>query len=36
MKYLIFDISTTAQPGIEDSQYLSWANKKGNMTPEEL
>lgn len=35
MKYLIFDISTTAQPGIEDSQYLSWANKKGNMTPEE-
>lgn len=35
MKYLVVDISTTAQPDIEDSSYLSWANKKGSMTPEE-
>lgn len=35
MRYLVVDISTTAQPDIEDSTYLSWANKKGSMTPEE-
>lgn len=35
MKYLVVDISTTAQPQIEDSPYLSWANKKGSFTPEE-
>lgn len=35
MRYLVVDISTTAQPGIEDSTYLSWANKKGSTTPEE-
>lgn len=35
MKYLVVDISTTAQEGIEDSPYLSWANKKGAQTPEE-
>ena len=35
MRYLVVDISTTAQPGIENSIYLSWANKRGNFTPEE-
>ena len=35
MRYLVVDISTTAQPGIENSVYLSWANKRGNYTPEE-
>lgn len=35
MRYLVVDISTTAQPQIEDSPYLSWANKKGAFTPEE-
>lgn len=35
MRYLVVDISTTAQPQIEDSPYLSWANKKGSLTPEE-
>lgn len=34
-KYLVIDISTTAQDGIEDSPYISWANKKGALTPEE-
>lgn len=35
MRYLVVDISTTAQPGIENSTYLSWANKRGTLTPEE-
>lgn len=35
MRYLVLDISTTARPGIEDSHYLSWANKRGANTPEE-
>lgn len=34
-KYLVIDISTTAQEGIEDSPYISWANRKGALTPEE-
>lgn len=35
MNYLVLDISTSAQIGIEDSPYLSWACKKGANTPEE-
>lgn len=35
MKYVVVAISTTAQPDIEDSPYLSWASKKGADTPEE-
>lgn len=35
MKYLVVDISTTAHPDIEDSYYLSWANKNGALTPED-
>lgn len=35
MRHLVVDISTTAQPQIEESPYLSWANKKGAFTPEE-
>ena len=35
MRYLVVDISTTAQPGVENSTYLSWVNKRGNFTPEE-
>lgn len=35
MNYLVIDISTAAQVGIEDSPYLSWASKKGAATPEE-
>ena len=35
MDYLVLDISTSAQVGIEDSPYLSWACKKGAKTPEE-
>lgn len=35
MRYFVIDISTTAQEGIEDSPYLSWACKKGASSPEE-
>lgn len=35
MKYLVVDISTSAQEDIEDSPYLSWACKKGASSPEE-
>lgn len=35
MKYLVIDISTSAQEDIEDSPYLSWACKKGASSPEE-
>lgn len=35
MKYLVVDISTSAQEDIEDSPYLSWACKKWASSPEE-
>lgn len=35
MNYLLVDIATSAQPDIESSPYLSWANKKGAMTAED-
>lgn len=35
MKYLVVDISTAAQPDLEDSYYLAWENRNGSLTPEE-